>query len=93
MPGRDVWPVTARVLECLHALIGGRLRDAASQETNVHLQLGEDGILAVVAGEKKLWSSTLTPLGKHLPPFRCDRLPLRLPMNSVLAVICNLKIS
>ncbi|CAM9739825.1 unnamed protein product [Ascophyllum nodosum] len=42
------------------------------EETNVHLQLGEDGILAVVAGEKKLWSSTLTPLGKHLPPFRVE---------------------
>lgn len=42
-------------------------------EDDVQLELSEDGILSVVAGDKKLWSSTLTPLGKRLPAFRCVR--------------------
>eukprot|EP00752_Nemacystus_decipiens_P018298 g16414.t1 len=39
---------------------------------DVQLELSEDGILSVVSGDKKLWSSTLTPLGKRLPDFRVE---------------------
>lgn len=39
-------------------------------EDDVQMELSEDGILSVVSGDKKLWSSSLTPLGKRLPPFR-----------------------
>lgn len=39
-------------------------------EGDVQLELSEDGILSVVSGDKKVWSSTLTPLGKRLPDFR-----------------------
>ncbi|CAM9655072.1 unnamed protein product [Ectocarpus sp. 13 AM-2016] len=41
-------------------------------EDEVQLNLSEDGILSVMAGEKKLWSSTLTTLGKRLPNFRVE---------------------
>ncbi|CAM9915558.1 unnamed protein product [Ectocarpus sp. 6 AP-2014] len=41
-------------------------------EDEVQLDLSEDGILSVMAGDKKLWSSTLTTLGKRLPNFRVE---------------------
>lgn len=40
------------------------------QAEDVRLELSEDGILSVMGGDKALWSSTLTPLGKRLPAFR-----------------------
>lgn len=45
----------------------------AQAEGDVQLELSEDGILSVVSGDKKLWSSTLTPLGKRLPDFRYEK--------------------
>lgn len=51
-------------------LIWSWFASPAQAEDDVQLELSEDGILSVVSGDKKLWSSTLTPLGKRLPDFR-----------------------
>lgn len=40
------------------------------QPQDVRLELTNDGLLVVMAGTQRLWSSTLTPLGKRLPPYR-----------------------
>eukprot|EP00904_Undaria_pinnatifida_P006515 jgi/Undpi1/2994/HiC_scaffold_14.g06371.m1 len=47
-------------------------KKASFAAEDVRLELSEDGILSVMGGDKALWSSTLTPLGKRLPAFRVE---------------------
>lgn len=47
-------------------------KKATFSAEDARLELSEDGILSVMGGDKALWSSTLTPLGKRLPAFRVE---------------------